>query len=206
MSQRSPFAAVVVTSSFARHAWWGENVVRGMGTSANVCGDWSGPWRSRYLEHRLAAHTVKPLGIDLALLHDCNPDGRRSLLAPSGRLLGRAGRGRAGIHHRSRRSVQCKTSRTRCCNRQAARWPCTQGTNPPEREAEAPEGELKATETGTKEEARAAAESVWLWGRLTRSLSDSRHDQMRRVHRGVVDIRGRRDFSRFDPSPGEASL
>ena len=25
-------------------------------------------------------------------------------------------------------------------------------------------------------------------------------------HRGVVDIRGRRDFSRFDPSPGEAPL
>ena len=25
-------------------------------------------------------------------------------------------------------------------------------------------------------------------------------------HRGVVDIRGRRDFSRFDPSPGEASV
>ena len=24
--------------------------------------------------------------------------------------------------------------------------------------------------------------------------------------RGVVDIRGRRDFSRFDPSPGEAPL
>ena len=42
MSQRSPFAAVVVTSSFARHAWSGENVVRGMGTSVNVCGDWLG--------------------------------------------------------------------------------------------------------------------------------------------------------------------
>ena len=25
-------------------------------------------------------------------------------------------------------------------------------------------------------------------------------------HPGVVDIRGRRDFSRFDPSPGEAPL
>ena len=25
-------------------------------------------------------------------------------------------------------------------------------------------------------------------------------------HGGVVDIKGRRDFSRFDPSPGEASL
>ena len=25
-------------------------------------------------------------------------------------------------------------------------------------------------------------------------------------HPGVLDIRGRRDFSRFDPSPGEASL
>ena len=25
-------------------------------------------------------------------------------------------------------------------------------------------------------------------------------------HRGVVDIKGRRDFSRFDPSPGEASI
>ena len=26
------------------------------------------------------------------------------------------------------------------------------------------------------------------------------------VHPGVLDIRGRRDFSRFDPSPGEAPL
>ena len=28
----------------------------------------------------------------------------------------------------------------------------------------------------------------------------------REPHRGVVDIRGRRDFSRFDPSPGDTPL
>ena len=51
--------------------------------------------------------------------------------------------------------------------------------------------------------------SVWRWvggGQLVVVVFGFCTRNVCRVHRGVLDIRGRRDFSRFDPSPGEAPL
>ena len=47
--------------------------------------------------------------------------------------------------------------------------------------------------------------SVWRWvggGQLVVVVFGFCTRNVCRVHRGVLDIRGRRDFSRFDPSPG----
>ena len=101
-----------------------------------------------HLQHRVAAHAVEPVGIDLALLRGCRC---RRVLAPSGRLLGRAGRGRAGVHPRARRRRLVRSDTCRVCScRKAAHQPCARGTNPtPEREAAPPKGKEGGREAST---------------------------------------------------------
>ena len=56
---------------------------------------------------------------------------------------------------------------------------------------------------------------VWAWRSslyyptrygLTPPYLDARRARSHAGRRGILDLRGRRDFSRFDPSPGEVPL